>query len=118
MIVIKRFAFTNGEANVSGMKKTMVIPLPEIILTDIGTKSTPVTIVEAIPQIVRPIIRKVFEGMAKEGLGGGDLLKSVEGGAILESIKSGEILESVTEGTKEGGKSILDKAKNILPFGK
>jgi len=69
-LVIKEFRFTNAKATLTTkrLSKTVTIPIPELMLTDIGRKGTGVTAAEAGKQILQPLIKKVLEGSQRSVL--------------------------------------------------
>jgi len=69
-LVIKEFRFTNATATLASarLSKNVTVPIPELVLTDIGRKGTGVTAAEAGKQILQPLIKKALEGSQRGGL--------------------------------------------------
>lgn len=63
-IVIQEFRFTNAQASLSSEKldTQLTVPIPDIVLRDIGRKGAGLTAAEASNQLLGPLIQKVLEG--------------------------------------------------------
>lgn len=69
LVIIDRFAFTNARSSLdSNLLGELTVDVPDLHLTDIGTKSQGVTIREALTQIFRPIVKASTEALARESL--------------------------------------------------
>jgi hypothetical protein len=90
-IVIQEFRFTNAQASLSSEKleTQMTVPIPDIVLRDIGKKGAGLTAAEASNQLLEPLIQKVLEG-SQEGMV--EQLKQKATSKILDML-SGEKAE-------------------------
>ena len=103
-VIIDKFSFTNGTVAVKapGLGET-TLPVPAVELTGIGQKSSGVTMAEAIPQLLNPIIKQTLGAVATANL----KVPGLDKDALLGGLKDG------TAGLLEGAK---DAAKNLNPF--
>lgn len=69
-LVIKEFRFTNARTSLSSekLKTEKTLQIPDMVLHDIGRKGAGLTAAEAGNQLLRPVIQKVIEEAAKEGM--------------------------------------------------
>lgn len=142
-VIIEKLSITGSKMNVSmtaAMGVSLPIPLPPIILTDLGKESEGITVVDAIREVLSAIagsagtaiansselIGKTFgavgDGAWAVGEGAVDAGKAVVGGAADtgKAVVGGaaDAGKAVAGGAVDAGKAVGDGLKNLNPFKK
>ena len=78
-LIIDRFSFTNARTSLdSDLAGSRAVDIPDIRLSDIGRKSSGVTIREALKQLLRPIVQASTAALARESVDVEDLKQKAE----------------------------------------
>ena len=95
---VKSFRLTNGKIHVGVAGRALVLPLPPITLTDIGTKEGGITPDQAAVVVAKRLVAGIAEASAQ---GAADLAKTGGAGAIEGARQVGEAIKGLFGGEKK-----------------